>query len=350
MLFYFLFLLSIVARKRKEKRGPVEVYTFKASGVYPYYKTVLSTMGTFIVLFTFLIIRLFSIFYILVFLIIAIVLILIFALSPALTAHHLGGRALRLRHGWYFRCKIPLTNIRDVEETEEGVPGHGVSFLLGGFRLYLTNSRVGLVKILLHDKQRMGGVFGRNISEIILNVDDPDRFIRTLRKRAGLKPLPERRPGTCPKCGQPTEDEAERPERREFVTPEVHMIECIFLIHNDGRLITSYKSGRVKTKEAFSVTGMLTVIQDFVNDAFKRTEGSLKTLEHGDLKILIERGAHVYLAVIIEGSEPGELRKEMRRVLKEVDREYGDILDEDWDGELTELKHLKKILAQVMWL
>jgi len=114
--------------------------------------------------------------------------------------------------------------------------------------------------------------------------------------------------------------------------------------------VTTYKSGKIKTKEAFSMTGMLTVIQNFVSDAFKRTDGSLKTLEHGELRIIIERGANLYLAIMIEGGEPKDLRKEMRRVLKEVEQRYEDVLDEDWDGELTHLKDLNKILAQVLWL
>jgi hypothetical protein len=278
----------------------------------------------------------------------------VFGLSPALTEQRIGGMNIILRHGWYFQATVPLDNIRDVEETEEGVPGHGVNYLLGGSRLYITNSRVGLVRIKLNDRQMLGGLFGRFITDIILNVDEPGPFVRTLRERARLKPKPE--PGDkCPSCGQ----EVQRPDKVSKgravepsgpAKPAVPMIELIFLVHNDGRLIASYKSGRVQTKEAFSVMGMFTAIQDFVKDAFKRTDGNLRTLEHGDLKVLLEPGKWIYLAVVIEGGEePAELRKAMRRALKEVEAKFGHDLDEKWDGELTNLGDLKKILAQVLW-
>jgi hypothetical protein len=344
--------LSNVAKKRKMPSGTkLEVLDYAAGGGYPYFKTILGVMVTFALIVSLAVLQLLGTLELLVILIVAMTITVVYGLSPALTSHQLGATALVLRHGWYFKARLPLSNIKEVGETEEGVPGHGVSFLLGGRKLYVTNSRVGLVNIALHERQRIRGTFGKNITEVVLNVDEPDRFIKDVMKRAGLKGATEDGPEKCPKCGRPMVDDVEDPSKATGPDrPEVHMVDCIFLVHNDGRLIQSYKSGRIATKETFSVTGMFTVVQDFVTDALKRTEGSLKTLEHGDLRILIERGASVYLAVIFEGAEPKELRREMRRVLKEIDSGYGDILDEDWDGEITDLKGLKKILAQILWL
>jgi hypothetical protein len=39
----------------------------------------------------------------------------------------------------------------------------------------------------------------------------------------------------------------------------------------------------------------------------------------------------------------------MQRSLKEVEAKFGYILDQNWDGELTHLDDLKKILAQILW-
>lgn len=336
-----------MARKVKSRPPTVEVLSFRSSGGYPYFKSIFMLIIAFALLVILAIFKILDIISLLLVLIVLAALIMVFGLSSALTVHRLGGKSLMLHHGWYFKCRIPLQNIRDVDETEEGVPGHGVNFLLGGNKLFITNSRVGLVKIMLHDRQRMGGLFGRLISEIVMNIDSPDQFVRLIRERAGLKPLPTQDVDKCPACGQRMLDEEREGTE---VGPDVTMIECIFLVHNDGRLIASYKSGRVQTKETFSMTGMLTVIQDFVGDAFKRTEGSLRTLEHGDIKVLIERGSNFYLAVLVEGQVPPKLRKEMRRALNEVDNKFGDVLDEVWDGELTELLGLKKILAQILWI
>jgi len=346
-----------VARKEsgQGRKWTVEVLRFRTSGSWPYLKTLVLLMFTFSVCFFLIMMGLTNPLGLLIVLVVLGAITLVFGISPAVTEHHIGGKALVLRHGWYFQATVPLSNVRDVDETEEGIPGHGVNFLLGGSRLYLANSRVGLVKIKLHDRQMIGGLFGRSITEIVTNVDEPTPFIRALRERAGLKVKIDlsagERKDKCPHCGQIVPgglgsagpaDEAHK--------EAVPMIECIFLVHNDGRLIQTYKSGRVQTKEAFSVMGMLTAIQDFVKDAFKRTDGALRTLEHGDLKVLLERGSNIYLAVVIEGgTEPPELRKAMRRSIKEVEAKFGKVLDEHWDGEITDLGDLKKILSQLLW-
>lgn len=350
-----------MARKEREKgrQWTVEVLSFRTSGSWPYLKTLVLLMFTFSFCFFLVMMGLINALGILIILVVLGAITLVFGISPAVTEHQIGGKSLVLKHGWYFQATVPLSNIREVDETEEGIPGHGVNYLLGGSKLYLANSRVGLVKIKLYDRQMIGGLFGRFISEVVTNVDEPTPFIRALRERAGLKGKIDLsaadRKDKCPHCGQRVpggrkaangNGEGEKAAHKEAAP----MIECIFLVHNDGRLIQSYKSGRVQTKEAFSVMGMLTAIQDFVKDAFKRTDGALRTLEHGDLKVLLERGSNIYLAVVIEGgTEPPELRKAMQRALKEVEGKFGKLLDEHWDGEITDLGELKKILAQVLW-
>jgi hypothetical protein len=346
-----------MAHKERErpKQYTVEVVSFRSSGSYPYFKTVMFLVLTFATTLVLILLNLMSLLGIVLVLGVMGAVTLVFGLSPALTEHQIGAKNIIFKHGWYFNAKVPLDNIRDVEETEEGIPGHGMNALLGGNRLYLANSRVGLVKIKLYDRQMMGGLLGRFISEVVTNVDEPGPFVKCLRERAGLKVELKtsiiKGTDNCPTCGRPV------PEERRSLLPEgdkkrssVPMIECIFLVHNDGRLIASYKSGRVQTKEAFSVMGMFTAIQDFVKDAFKRTDGNLKTLVHGDLTVLLERGKHIYLAVVLEGGEgPPELRKSMQRSLTEVEAKYGYILVEDWDGELTKLEDIKKLLAQILW-
>ena len=343
-------------KERERSRQPsVEVVSFPSSGSYPYFKTVMFLVFTFALALVIILLKIVGPFGIILVIGVMGALTLVFGLSPALTVHQIGSKNLILRHGWYFNAKVPLENIREVEETEEGIPGHGMNMFLGGNRLYLANSRVGLVKIKLYDRQMMGGLLGRFISEVVTNVDEPGPFVKCLRERAGLKLELETSiiKGTdlCPTCGRPV------PEQRRSLLPEgeakkpsMPVVECIFLVHNDGRLIASYKSGRVQTKEAFSVMGMFTAIQDFVKDAFRRTDGNLKTLVHGDLTVLLERGTHIYLAVVVEGAEgQTELRKAMQRSLKEVEDKYGSILGEHWDGELTKLEDIKKLLAQVLW-
>lgn len=86
-----------------------------------------------------------------------------------------------------------------------------------------------------------------------------------------------------------------------------------FLVYNDGTLIgSSSKMGATEIdRDLFSAT--LDVIQNFMRTSFPLFAGkSLKTIEHGELKILLERGKHCYLAVVLEGEESDLLRRQMR--------------------------------------
>jgi hypothetical protein len=127
-----------------------------------------------------------------------------------------------------------------------------------------------------------------------------------------------------------------------------HRIVNMFLVHKDGRLVTTYTSGEVRTKDSYSVTGMLTTIQDFVGDALEN-KGSLKTLEHGRLRIIIETGEMLYIAVVLAGEVPEGLRAEMKKVLREIETDHGERF-RTWDGSLSELEDIKKSISQVLWV
>ena len=55
------------------------------------------------------------------------------------------------------------------------------------------------------------------------------------------------------------------------------------------------------------------VIQNFMRTSFPFLSGSsLKTIEHGDLRIIVERGKLCYLTVVLQGEENDLLRRQMR--------------------------------------
>jgi len=96
-----------------------------------------------------------------------------------------------------------------------------------------------------------------------------------------------------------------------------YTIQSGFLVYNDGTLIGSLAtSGKAEMdRDLFSAT--LDVIQNFMRTTFPLLRGkSLKTIEHGDLKILIERGKFCYIAVVLEGEENDLLRRQMRDELQ----------------------------------
>lgn len=129
-----------------------------------------------------------------------------------------------------------------------------------------------------------------------------------------------------------------------------YVVEDVFLVHSDGRLICHQSTKTMDEIDEDIFSGMLTVVQDFVKDSFrKRTRVGLKRLEFAESKIIIERGAYVYLATVMIGGEPELLPLYMAEVINEIERTYGDRL-ETWTGLLSELEGVDEIVRKLLFL
>ena len=131
-------------------------------------------------------------------------------------------------------------------------------------------------------------------------------------------------------------------------SPGTYLVEDVFLIHSDGRLLAheSRKFREQIDEDIFS--GMLTVVQDFVRDSFRqRTRVGLRRLDFGDSKILIERSSHAFLACVLIGDEPSLLPLYMIEVLKEVEERFGTVL-ERWNGMLHEIHGVEESIRKLI--
>ncbi len=125
---------------------------------------------------------------------------------------------------------------------------------------------------------------------------------------------------------------------------EESVIEDIFLIHTDGRLIC-HNTRRLKPElDGDILTGMLTAVQSFVKDTLNtQTRGNLNELKYGELNILIEYGQYAYIAVVISGAPPRTLRPRMKELLKILHVKYYHTLPQ-WDGNVAKVRDAKEIL------
>src|SRR5439155_394576 len=127
-----------------------------------------------------------------------------------------------------------------------------------------------------------------------------------------------------------------------------YLVEDVFLIHSDGRLIAHHSRKFREEIDEDIFSGMLTVEQDFVKDSFKtRTRVGMKRLDFGDSKILIERPPHTFLATAVFGQEPKLLPLYMLQVLKEVEDRYGTVL-ERWTGLLHQLDGVDDVIKKLV--
>ncbi len=127
-----------------------------------------------------------------------------------------------------------------------------------------------------------------------------------------------------------------------------YLVEDVFLIHSDGRLISHHSRKFREEIDEDIFSGMLTVVQDFIKDSFKtRTHLGIKRLDFGDSKILIERSPHTFLATVVFGHEPQLLPLYLLQILKEVEDKYGPTL-EKWTGLLNQLEGVDDLIKQLL--
>jgi hypothetical protein len=105
-------------------------------------------------------------------------------------------------------------------------------------------------------------------------------------------------------------------------------VDELFLIHRESGLLLCHLSpDQAPAPDADLISGMLTAIRDFVQNAFGRTQrGQLDEIQYGDRRILLEAAQLVYLAVVIRGVEPPGYRARLRERLITVQHQYDDAL------------------------
>ena len=110
------------------------------------------------------------------------------------------------------------------------------------------------------------------------------------------------------------------------------LVEAVYLIYNDGRLLAKSLSEKQVT-DAEILTGMLSAVGDFVSDSLG-TKGHLGTMQHGDSTILIEQGKECHLAAVAYGKPGKGLKKALRKQLSVIEDEYIKDL-KDWNGDVS---------------
>ena len=109
-----------------------------------------------------------------------------------------------------------------------------------------------------------------------------------------------------------------------------YRVEHVFLINRaDGLLISQVSHVGKETDAPDAVSGMLTAIDDFVNDSFRVDSGSgLGKMQIGDLTVLICKGQKVFLATVVRGQIPRGFSSKISSTLDSFELEFSDELKE----------------------
>ena len=125
-------------------------------------------------------------------------------------------------------------------------------------------------------------------------------------------------------------------------------VQEIFVLHTNSLVIAHAGTHEETGVDRDMVGGMLTAIQNFVQEAFHASEmDSLKSLSMGELRVLIEARGCVVVAVLFTGHEARELRKGVLWLMDELHENYGEILHE-WRGDKRSVMGVQEWLEDVL--
>jgi hypothetical protein len=132
-----------------------------------------------------------------------------------------------------------------------------------------------------------------------------------------------------------------------FVRESKIAVDETFVIYNDGRLIAHTTRHLKPGMDDQVLGGMLTAIQDFVKESFKDiTSFTLRKLEFGEKSVLIEKGQHLFLAVILHGKASKKVASRMERIVDEIEEQFSSALP-GWDGDLDALRGVSDIAKKL---
>lgn len=128
----------------------------------------------------------------------------------------------------------------------------------------------------------------------------------------------------------------------------LYRVEQVFLIQNDtGLLLQHVVSDPAVVRDPDMVSGMLTAIQNFVQDSFGVAGDTLETVRVGDLSVWIQRGPQALLAAALQGTPPAQIRTVFSTAIEAIHRDYGEELA-SFKGDASILDGARPVLESCL--
>jgi OOP family OmpA-OmpF porin len=129
----------------------------------------------------------------------------------------------------------------------------------------------------------------------------------------------------------------------------IYRVEQVFLIHSATGIVLGHVHDEgIKSQDADLVSGMLTAIQDFVQDCFSSGESSnLESMRLGELTIVVARSSQLYLACVVRGSPPVDFNQQINTNLELIVLECADELA-NFTGDAAPFAKVRRRLLDCM--
>lgn len=128
-------------------------------------------------------------------------------------------------------------------------------------------------------------------------------------------------------------------------------VEQVFLIHEDGRLISHVSLVGDNQQDEEIISGMLTAVKDLLTVVFAQKEAKCVAgpfrFEMGELKVILSMGECFYITTVIRGEENEEIFRKTESVKSEIQKRYGTVLS-GWVGQMRDMEGVHEIITQLL--
>ncbi len=125
------------------------------------------------------------------------------------------------------------------------------------------------------------------------------------------------------------------------------IIDEIFFMYNDGRLIKHFTRRLKPDMDEDILSSMLVAVQEFVKDSFGGDEGSLDEMKFGRFQALMGRGEYIIIAAVIIGDESQPFKPQISKCILDIEEKYNEQLAK-WDGDVTSIKGSFKYVVDLI--
>ncbi len=152
----------------------------------------------------------------------------------------------------------------------------------------------------------------------------------------------------CPNCNSAVQESWKScPHCGNKLIKEKAIIDEVFLIYRDGRLIKHFTRRIKPDVDQDILSSMLTAVQDFVKDTFRGEEGELDQMKFGRFQVLIGRGRYINIAAVIIGEEIEPFRPQIAKTIDDIEADY-EVLLRDWEGDVGELNVIARYVSDLI--
>lgn len=127
---------------------------------------------------------------------------------------------------------------------------------------------------------------------------------------------------------------------------KVHIVEEVFIVYRDGRLIAHCYREECKSDDADLLSGMLIAIRGLIQDGLERG-GELRSITYGDKLILLVTGEHVILAAVIYGPPDEALDETLTEAVRHIEGFTAGVIEE-WTGDLQLLGVIEELVLPII--